>query len=1372
MSNTGQAALTIVGTVVGAYFGNPQLGFFLGSLAGSFLFPTQLPALQGPRLADISQTSATVGAPIPRLWGRGPIPGNIIYQSDLREIVTSSDVGGKGGPTQSVEAVSYYQDFAIGLSDRPKSRASAIKGIRRIQANGKWIYDIRPQQTGEADDAYSSRVAANAALDEQMTIYFGTVDQLPDPTMEAEIGVGQVQGYRDRAYAMFHDWFLKPEDGNRIPAQWLFECFTEGDLDSSVGTEWTNEVLYPWQADSNPLNPLNDHIYTVHGTGQTGRTYHTPGWDNLTQALNEGATFQGNSSAGLIFCGHGLIGGLGDLPLATSTMGGSSAAGTNAIKICLHYNKQAPTRAVSEATIEASAEVGTCGHFNFLFVTSGDKSPVHTNDFGFFGSDSYHSVVATQPGFSPGATPDGWDGQTDDCFEAGGPYNYIQSWDVEIFCERVTRAPDNPCLPRVGLLPPHIPGAENFAVVDGKVTLCGDWEKVTGGSFKVLQSYSTFPTFTYPLGPALPVGDSRDTEEFWTDAYEAAVANGDLPPGAVYGVDYPDTQGFAYRRSLDYSTANTDLVSIATILRDNFLEAGLAETDFDVSSLDTTFVIGFIRTRPMTARAVAESLRPVGFFDVVESGGKLKCVKRGGAIVATLKEEDLAARDSDQPVTVITSTKKLEMQIPSVVRVHFISDDQDLQPDSVPSPVTYEADADSPLDVEIVVVMSSADGRRIAEGLWADFRQSANAHQATVDQSFDRLEPADPLAIPLNGRLERMRILGIDGRTTGVRSLQLLREEEGTELGAAIGRTVPVVPPVVSVVSPIEVLLLDLPLLREQDDDPGFYAAARPYITASTFRGAHVLRSIDDGGSFSIAGGIGTVGTIGVLLQPAPAGPPEVWDDSGEIILNLQSGTLESRTASDVLNGANAAAIGADGRWEIVQFRDVAHITGTIFSLSGLLHGRRGTERVIGTAVKGDRFVLLSTGAIGRISLPLQAVGREYQYKCVGSGVSTNSADPILFTGRGLALKPFSPVALAGAHGDDGGWNLSWIRRSRFGEAWPDYTDVPLAEEREDYEVDILDGVDVVRTISVSDPSTVYSIDQQRADFGIGQANLSIAVYQISTAVGRGEGASANVIVSIPSAYEFMFVERTSVSFTSGGAGSRVPFVFRDAGSYVLVLDNGAGNVTCRRHPSISRLIDTADSLAAVGLASTGYPMSAVMLSGVTFVTTRDLITGRTKLSRVSADTTTVTHTNTSGGVSLDFEQVTTDGTYLYLVYDDNVNKHSPADLTFISAVAYVPPVAETPAPPVEWNTIDTLTIGAWTYAGYVIPGDSRLFVRRYSASTGAADASFVVSDVGHNSFGQRRPFLTAHDQYLGIGPQVPATVLDTASLTLYREPS
>jgi SPP1 family predicted phage head-tail adaptor len=81
---------------------------------------------------------------------------------------------------------------------------------------------------------------------------------------------------------------------------------------------------------------------------------------------------------------------------------------------------------------------------------------------------------------------------------------------------------------------------------------------------------------------------------------------------------------------------------------------------------------------------------------------------------------------------------------------------------------------------------------------------------------------------------------------------------------------------------------------------------------------------------------------------------------------------------------------------------------------------------------------------------------------------------------------------------------LSWVRRTRIGgDSW-DSVEVPLAEETERYEVDILDGPDVVRTISSSTPSLTYTAAEQTADFGAPQSSLSLRVYQLSPVFGRG----------------------------------------------------------------------------------------------------------------------------------------------------------------------------------------------------------------------------------------------------------------------------
>jgi hypothetical protein len=105
------------------------------------------------------------------------------------------------------------------------------------------------------------------------------------------------------------------------------------------------------------------------------------------------------------------------------------------------------------------------------------------------------------------------------------------------------------------------------------------------------------------------------------------------------------------------------------------------------------------------------------------------------------------------------------------------------------------------------------------------------------------------------------------------------------------------------------------------------------------------------------------------------------------------------------------------------------------------------------------------------------------------------------FTGRGL--RPLSPAHVRAARDADD-ITLTWTRRTRIGgDSWG-ASQVPLAEDSERYEVDVLSGPAVVRTLSVTAQSCAYSAAQQTVDFGAPQSTLSVAVYQISATYGRG----------------------------------------------------------------------------------------------------------------------------------------------------------------------------------------------------------------------------------------------------------------------------
>ncbi len=193
--------LGVAGAVVGSTFGMPGLGFAVGSALGSALFPPAGgPDVEGPRIDNLRVQGSAYGQFIPIIYGTYRVAGNIIWADDLKEIAKTESAGGKGGGGgQDVTTYSYTGSFASSLCE------GEISQIRRIWADGLLIYDA----TG---DTLQENYTASG-----FTIYMGSETQLPDPTMESVLGLGNVPAYRGQCYVVFADLALG-NFGNRLPS--------------------------------------------------------------------------------------------------------------------------------------------------------------------------------------------------------------------------------------------------------------------------------------------------------------------------------------------------------------------------------------------------------------------------------------------------------------------------------------------------------------------------------------------------------------------------------------------------------------------------------------------------------------------------------------------------------------------------------------------------------------------------------------------------------------------------------------------------------------------------------------------------------------------------------------------------------------------------------------------------------------------------------------------------------------------------------------------------------------------------------------------------------------------------------------------------
>ncbi len=183
---------TLVLTTVGGIVGGP-VGAAIGGLLGNVVDRSLLgpKGREGPRLTELAVQTSRYGQPIPLLFGRMRVAGQVIWATDLVE--HRAREGGKG--RASTTTYSYSASLAVALSGR------AIRDVGRIWADGNLL-------RGAAGDW---KVPCSFRL------HLGGEDQDVDPLIASAEGIGLASAHRGVAYAVFEDLPLETF-GNRIPS--------------------------------------------------------------------------------------------------------------------------------------------------------------------------------------------------------------------------------------------------------------------------------------------------------------------------------------------------------------------------------------------------------------------------------------------------------------------------------------------------------------------------------------------------------------------------------------------------------------------------------------------------------------------------------------------------------------------------------------------------------------------------------------------------------------------------------------------------------------------------------------------------------------------------------------------------------------------------------------------------------------------------------------------------------------------------------------------------------------------------------------------------------------------------------------------------
>lgn len=1071
--------LGTAGAIAGSFVGAPQIGWAVGSALGSFI-DRKTQHSEGPRLADLKVQISTWGTMIPLIYGAMRVAGNVIWSTDLRESSTTESQGGKGGPSSETTTYSYSVDVAIALCEGP------ITAVRKMWANGKLIYNAGGDATLETL-LQSSGFASNVA------VYIGDETQLPDSTMEASLGAGNVPGYRGTAYIVFTNLQLS-DYGNRIP-NLEFEVVTSDILPGTYTDAFTTFTAQP-KTNTYDTTTANKSLVHVHRAGGPLRIL-VGDWDEsratngvtvvdvhvdgviapiTSFSLTQNSRFApGNSDEpGILNHDPGIISGevyYTNGSGVTQTLVASSGALLNADGgngTDLRWAKRGRYLVLMNCGVPADSPKYMFDLSTSIRVEFTLGSSAHQQYDAALTDDFLYILTKDSSGTNPG--------------------NAIVK---KYTFPELAFVADLPSVPTssfsglaVGTSRVHVD-----AVSDAEVYMVDTdnliWEVANGSA------ESTLPTIT---------GDrARLSQQTFV------IQNGSqavLFAPFVVGVTVVDTvgssnpgQGAVYYRTAGGIETDPSTVTVATAVTDLCARAGLSS--IDASALTDTLT-GYAITRPDTARNNIEQLQKCFYFDAVESDNQIKFVVRGGASLLTVPAGDLAARyDTDIAGDPVNVRRVQETELPARVTINYIDPAADYQQGTESAQRIFTESAQQVVD-GLAVAMTPDKAAQVAEATMYDAHIGRTLLSFNTTQKYAKYEPTDVFTISNQASAYRARLTKKDMSGPLIK-WEAVAEAAQVYAPAAQGASTQEGQVQIETAGPTQAAFLDIPIVRDQDDDSGFYLVMGGYKNAWT--GAAAYRSPDDV-TFAPIGNVtrsSPIGVCGTVLGGWVGG--NLFDESNTVTVVLSSGELSGTTRADVFGGANAAVIGN----EILQFRAATLIAPNTYRLSGLLRGQRGTEQHISTHGANERFVLLgAAGTLRPVEGP-SAIGALRYYKPVTSGQRIVDAPSVGFANAAVGLKPLAPVYLRGGKNiatDD--FEIAWSRRTRIDREWRDLVDVALGETTEEYEIDVMDGVNVIRTETVSSPAFTYTSAMQTTDFGGPQTSVAMRIYQMSSVVGRG----------------------------------------------------------------------------------------------------------------------------------------------------------------------------------------------------------------------------------------------------------------------------
>lgn len=1151
----------VAGAVIGSFWANPQMGWMIGSAIGGLAEGPETIKQEGPRLGDQQYTSAGAGGNVSTLFGMMRKAGVVIDMSERREVSNTETQDNKGASTETESTTyTYFRDVQYLLC------FGEISGVTRIWHQGKLIYDVTLDNNGFIGDFASNIV-----------VYKGTENGDIDPTFEAIHGVGNEPAYNKMARVVFKNMNVTSYNGNPPDLQFeINRSFTDNrvyktdTIDNTTATSSSDRFILENENDGliydvttstgiNLIaltkydlynNELVDHIQT--NINQQNGSFPNRIYKNsfvFTNSINNLVVTGGIARTISVFQKNIFTRYSENIVLPNLNINSYNNVYSQSFKKyqdkTLSYillTKNGAANLINETYI-VKADMYSQLNIDSLFTYQEIKSDLFAtsqSDLTYIDASSvslFNSVFTYDRANKKGYFT---------LINNNGISEQLYRKKIHLYSIDDIRTNHEIIIDSVLTVDSIVTNDMFFDDISRDLYIL--YSRGTGGASALIKYNIDTQTIIY--NKDIGVNATYNSGKILN--YNKSNREFIFADQGARKIVYLKLDDDNYRREANYSSFNfssdeliisniiysekfgceifitnkrlfknygvrldTATYPLVEVIKEIISQEDLDLNNFQFIGLDNIQVDGYLLTSMSDRRTFLNILKTTYNFDVYQKDFKIVFAKKSTDIKSVINLDHLGAvNDSKEIQTIISKNRTPELEIPFQVDVVYADINKDYQTNTQ-NAMKVNTKSSEIMKVELPLVLNANNAKNIAERELYKAWITRDTINFNTSYKYAFLNTSDLVTLKLKNNDELLVKIIKKENDSGLIKFTTTTEDSSIYEQNFTGETGVNNRQKIEMISTSKNIMLDIPILRNQDNNAGVYWGTNPNISYLKWTGSSLFQSNNSVSSFTniasstrktLAGDV-----IGVLQDFTYAYNNTIQeylnivDYFSYIDIRLDSSELYSITDDEFFNGANLCVIGK----ELIQFRDVEVIDATrnIYRLSTLIRGKFGTEWAINKHTENEQFVYIKQNDITlqRI-LTDNIINLNKFYKNVSNGKTTDETNSVEFINTGVGLKCYTVSNVVYARSSGLG-DLSVEFKKRVRGLWTIKDNVDVTDfDIDQYIIEIyLDNTftNVIRTINTTSLNFSYTQAQQIEDAN-NKANLFFSITKVNSEVGRG----------------------------------------------------------------------------------------------------------------------------------------------------------------------------------------------------------------------------------------------------------------------------